>query len=143
MLWIVWAGFTSKRITARTLLFTDSRHCGLDSRRGFIKFECGTLCQNPSTSYLCTRMRLFSRNPSRDYSTIICIRLQHIHYGINGIVRFKNNACVREYVFGYEKKSRPHTLWMIVGAGITRKRITARNTLHTASCRLEKLWLGL
>ena len=32
---------------------------------------------------------------------IICIRLQHIHYGINGIVRFKNDACVREYVFSY------------------------------------------
>ena len=32
---------------------------------------------------------------------IICIRLQHIHYGINGIVPFKNNACVREYVFSY------------------------------------------
>ena len=31
-------------------------------------------------------------------------RLQHIHYGINGIVRFKNDAFVREYDFGYEKK---------------------------------------
>ena len=46
----------------------------------------------------------FIGNPARDYSTIICIRLQHIHYGINGIVRFKNDACVREYVFSYEKK---------------------------------------
>ena len=46
----------------------------------------------------------FYRNPARDYSTLICIRLHHIHYGINGIVRFKNDACVREYVFGYEKK---------------------------------------
>ena len=26
---------------------------------------------------------------------------QHIHYGINGIVRFKNDAYVREYVFSY------------------------------------------
>ena len=32
---------------------------------------------------------------------IICIRLQHIHFGINGIVRFKNDAGVREYVFSY------------------------------------------
>ena len=32
---------------------------------------------------------------------IKCIRLQHIHYGINGIVRFKNDACVREHVFSY------------------------------------------
>ena len=32
---------------------------------------------------------------------IICIRLQHIHYGINGIVRFKNDSCVKEYVFSY------------------------------------------
>ena len=30
---------------------------------------------------------------------IICIRLKHIHYGINGIVRLKNDACVREYVY--------------------------------------------
>ena len=46
---------------------------------------------------------VFIGNPARDYSTIICIRFQHIHYGINGIVRFKNE-CVRGYVFGYEKK---------------------------------------
>ena len=32
---------------------------------------------------------------------IRCIRLQRIHYGINGIVRFKNDACEREYVFSY------------------------------------------
>ena len=31
----------------------------------------------------------------------ICIKLQHIHYGINGIVRFKNDACMRGYVFSY------------------------------------------
>ena len=37
----------------------------------------------------------FIGNPARDYSAIICIRLQHIHYGINDIVRFKNDACVR------------------------------------------------
>ena len=35
---------------------------------------------------------------------IICVRLQHIHYGINminGFVCFKNDAFVREYVFSY------------------------------------------
>ena len=37
-------------------------------------------------------------------STLILHRLQHIHYGINGIVRLKNDACVREYVFCYERK---------------------------------------
>ena len=49
------------------------------------------------------------RNPATDDSTIM-------HYGINGIVRFKNDACVREYVFGYEKKKSGwgHPFWLIV-----------------------------
>ena len=40
-------------------------------------------------------------NPAR----YICIRPQHILYGINGIVHFKNDACVRESMFSVTKRN--------------------------------------
>ena len=82
----------------------------------------------------------FISNPARNYSTLICIRLQHIHYGINGIVRFKNDVCVREYVFGYEKKysfraqsiaAPTHQVWRWFNI---RKGVDRKHNTHTDGC---------